>query len=71
MGTVTELKISNPTDNNFKSEFSVLYTLLWDKMLNTVCRKYTKDIDKAQYYGLQLLKRGGKLSNHTLRNIGL
>ena len=50
MGTVTELKISKQTDNNFKSEFSVLYTLLWDKMLNTVCRKYTKDIDKAQDY---------------------
>lgn len=50
MGTVTELKISNPTDSNFKSEFSVVYTLLWDKMLNTVCRKYTKDIDKAQDY---------------------
>ena len=32
MGTVTELKISNPTDSNFKSEFGELYALLWDKM---------------------------------------
>ena len=50
MGTVTELKNSNPTKDKFKSEFSVIYTLLWNKMLNTVCRKYTKDIDKAQDY---------------------
>ena len=50
MGTVTELKISNPTDSNFKSEFGELYALLWDKMLNTVCRKYTNDIAIAQDY---------------------
>jgi RNA polymerase sigma factor (sigma-70 family) len=37
-------------NGNFKAEFGELYTLLWDKMLNTVCRKYTKDIDKAKDY---------------------
>lgn len=29
-------------------EFSEIYDTLWDKMLNTVCRKYTIDVDKAQ-----------------------
>ncbi len=31
-------------------EFSEIYNTLWDKMLNTVCRKYTIDSDKAQDY---------------------
>jgi RNA polymerase sigma-70 factor (ECF subfamily) len=36
-------------DNSFIN-FEELYTILWGKMLNTVCRKYTTDSDKAQDY---------------------
>ena len=31
-------------------DFDELYNRLWGKMLNTVCRKYTIDSDKAQDY---------------------
>jgi RNA polymerase sigma-70 factor (ECF subfamily) len=30
--------------------FRELYSSLWDKVLNTTCRKYTSDIDKARDY---------------------
>lgn len=29
-------------------DFNELYSSMWDKMLKTVCMKYTKDVDKAQ-----------------------
>ena len=30
--------------------FEELYSALWDKMLHTTCKKYTKDINKAMDY---------------------
>lgn len=33
-----------------KIDFSELYKNLWDKILNTTCRKYTLDINKARDY---------------------
>ena len=31
-----------------QTEFREIYSTMWDKMLNQVCMKYTKDRDKAQ-----------------------
>jgi len=31
-----------------QNEFQDIYSTMWDKMLNQVCMKYTKDRDKAQ-----------------------
>jgi len=44
----TILKESPMTDDKSIIDFGELYSSLWDKMLNTVCRKYTIDPDKAQ-----------------------
>jgi len=33
-----------------KFDFEELYSTLWDKMLHTTCKKYTKDINKAMDY---------------------
>tara|TARA_R110000782_G_scaffold260927_1_gene352346 strand:+ start:259 stop:852 length:594 start_codon:yes stop_codon:yes gene_type:complete len=46
----TLLKESTTTDNQSSIDFEKLYSSLWGKMLNTVCRKYTIDSDKAQDY---------------------
>ena len=46
----TLLKESPTTDNQSSIDFEKLYSSLWGKMLNTVCRKYTIDSDKAQDY---------------------
>lgn len=37
-------------DPNEKPSFEEIYGSLYDKMFNQVCRKYTKDNDKAQEY---------------------
>ncbi len=44
------LRESPLTDSQSNIDFEELYSSLWDKMLNTVCRKYTIDTDKAQDY---------------------
>ena len=37
-------------NGNSNVDFGGIYTSLWSKMLNTVCRKYTTDLDKAEEY---------------------
>jgi len=44
------LKENTITGNNTDINFEELYSRLWGKMLNTVCRKYTIDPNKAQDY---------------------
>ncbi len=49
---ITESQLSKVllTEENVNIDFEELYETLWDKMLHTNCKKYTKDINKAMDY---------------------